>query len=59
MKLYDYLSMYNFYENDDEVVEEIEELYSFTPDLEKEIDDEEIEESLYEDLDDETGDIDF
>lgn len=59
MKLYDYLSMYNFYENDDEVVEEIEELYSFIPDLEKEIDEEEIEESLYEDLDDETGDIDF
>lgn len=51
--------MYNFYENDDEVVEEIEELYSFIPDLEKEIDEEEIEESLYEDLDDETGDIDF
>lgn len=52
--------MEEFYEDDIEAVEEIEELYSFIPDVEKSAkEDEDDMDFLYEDLEDETGDIDF
>ncbi|MBO5770415.1 MAG: hypothetical protein J6R23_04105 [Spirochaetales bacterium] len=50
--------MEEFYEDDIEAVEEIEELYSFIPDVEKSAEEDDMD-FLYEDLEDEAGDIDF
>lgn len=50
--------MHNFFE-DDEVIEEIEELYSFIPDVQGQIDQVDETDSIYEDLEDENLDIDF
>lgn len=50
--------MNDFFSDDFEVVEEIEELYSFIPDVEASIDEDDME-FIYEDLEDEAGDIDF